>query len=135
MPLPQCNKTYLEYNKDQNLKYLRKGISKSQYCAYDPSFPEESCGILSGAPLQVIPLNSSLPNIVGILSFGARIHCGDKKPEVFTRIAHFIPWLEAIVWPFDRSMLWLRYRAFSSDDEHSFTVHQTDQSTCQKSKH
>lgn len=104
MPLEQCNKTYLDYNKNKRLRYLRKGISRGQYCAFDPNYMGKNCGILSGASLQIIPSNSSLPNIIGILSFGARVHCSDKQPEIFTRIAYYIPWIETIVWPFDRSI-------------------------------
>lgn len=104
LPLSQCNETYLEFYKKTNQIAIRDGISKSQYCAYDPDSTKESCRLTSGAPLQIYPLNSLLPNVVGIISFGVGSVCSDKHPEVLTRIAHYIPWIEANVWPFDRSM-------------------------------
>lgn len=103
MPLSQCNEAYLDYNKDRNLDTLRDGISESQYCAYDLNFTKESCGISSGGALLTFPPNSLLPNIIGISSFATQDYCSDKHPEVFTRVAHYIPWIEPIVWPFDRS--------------------------------
>lgn len=105
MPLTQCNKTYLlaylDYN---NQTAVRSGISKSQYCAYDPNYTEGSCGFINGAPLQIFLPNSSLPNIVGLASMKAGNSCSETQPEILTRIAYYIPWIEANVWPFDRSM-------------------------------
>lgn len=103
MPLSQCNKTALDYNKDKNLRALRDGISRGQYCAYDPDATIENCGFKGGAALRMFPPNATLPNIIGILSLAAGRTCDDKHPKVFTRIAYYIPWIEANVWPFDRS--------------------------------
>lgn len=98
MPLSQCNKTYLKFGRD--------GIRKSQYCAYDDYFPyvEVNCRISSGGSLQRHRPNSLLSNVIGIFSFGYSHNCSDGYPEVLTRVAHYLPWIESIVWPFDRSM-------------------------------
>lgn len=43
MPLEQCNATLLNYNKESNQRQFRNGISRSQYCAYDPEKSKDSC--------------------------------------------------------------------------------------------
>lgn len=97
MPLAQCNETLLHYNRDANQKALRTGISKSQYCAYNPNRRSDSCPGDSGEPLQVFPSGSVLSTIVGIGSFG--IVCGAELPSVYTRVAYYLYWIESIVWP------------------------------------
>lgn len=104
MPLAQCNSTINELNRDKPLAPLRHGIRKSQFCAYDSTNLGQSCRTLSGGALQIFPAsNSLLPKIVGVTSFGFGGGCSSKQPGIFTRVAHFVPWIESIVWPFDRS--------------------------------
>lgn len=104
MPLVQCNTTITDFNKDKILPALRHGISKSQFCAYDPNDVGQSCRILSGGALQVFQASKSLlPKIVGVTSFGFGGGCGSTQPGIFTRVANFVPWIESHVWPFDRS--------------------------------
>lgn len=101
MPLSQCNGTYLEYNKDRNTPVFRGGLSRGQYCAYDPT--KDSCGTMSGSPLQIFLSNASLPNIIGLVSMGVGDTCSYERPEISTRVAYYIPWIESHVWPFERS--------------------------------
>lgn len=108
MPLSQCNKTYLDCDKLSQLSTFHNGISTSQYCAYDPNSTEDSSRFLGGAPLQIFPENASLPNIIGIFSIGVKNGCGGKYPDIFTRISHFVPWIEAHVWPSDRLYFYAR---------------------------
>lgn len=96
MPLLQCNTTILPA--------LPHGIGRSQFCAYDPNDLTQSCRILSGGALQTYPSMALLSKIVGITSFGFGGGCNSKQPGIFTRVAHYVPWIEANVWPFDRSM-------------------------------
>lgn len=104
MPLFECNKTVLDYNKKRRLRLYQHGIGRSQLCAYHSNDEMgQNCGILSGGALQMFPSDSLLPTIIGITSFGIGDSCNSKQPAIFTRIAHFIPWIEANVWPFDRS--------------------------------
>lgn len=78
---------------------FRDGLSRGQYCTYNPT---TSCGIFSGAPLLIFPPNASLPNIIGLISSGIRNdRCG--KTDILTRVAYYIPWIEAHVWPIDQS--------------------------------
>lgn len=102
MPLSQCNETYLEYNKDHDHPAFRDGLGRGQYCAYDPT--KDSCGFVSGAPLLTFLPNTSLPHIISLNSFGVGYICNGTFPEISTRVAYYIPWIESHVWPFDRSM-------------------------------
>lgn len=101
MPLSQCNTTLLQYNRRANQKPLRDGINESQYCAHDADAKgtKDTCEGDSGGPLQVFPPYSTIPKIVGIVSFG--VACGSPYPSVYTRVAHYLDWIEANVWPND----------------------------------
>lgn len=103
MPLSQCNKAYLELNEGANIVELRDGIRKSQYCAYESNPVEEGCRVWYGAPIQILPPKSVLPSVISLASFGIGRDCGAERPAIFTRVAYYIPWIEANVWPFDRS--------------------------------
>lgn len=97
MPLEQCNRTYLEYNKMANQKAFRNGISESQYCAYDPDGVRDTCPGDSGGPLQIFPRDAKLATVVGIISFG--VTCGATLPSIYTRVAHYLEWIEEHAWP------------------------------------
>lgn len=36
-------------------------------------------------------------HVVGVVSFGQ--FCGFDTPGVYTRVSHYLPWIEEIVWP------------------------------------
>lgn len=77
---------------------LREGLSEGQCCAFDPEAKNDACQGDSGGPLQYFTGKSStLARIVGVVSFG--ISCGTELPSVYTRIAHYLDWIEPIVWP------------------------------------
>lgn len=102
MPLSECNSTLLNYTKTvSDVKAFRNGINEGQYCAYDPNEKDrsDSCQGDSGGPLQIISSNSSLAKVVGVVSIG--IGCGTALPSIYTRVAHFIAWIESHVWPND----------------------------------
>lgn len=97
MPLSRCNATVLEYNQQRNEKPFRNGVSETQYCAYDPEGRKDSCEGDSGGPLQIIPHNSNIAKVVGVVSFG--IACGSPFPGIYTRVASYVDWIESHVWP------------------------------------
>lgn len=97
MPLAQCNETLLNYNRKANIEALRHEIDESQYCAHDPSGRGDSCKGDSGGPLQTTQTHSSPVKIVGVVSFG--VGCGIGLPGLYTRVAHYIDWIGAYVWP------------------------------------
>lgn len=101
MPLPQCNRIYMDYNKDKNHTAFRDGLSRGQYCAYDPA--KGSCALAGGSPLLNFPPSPSRPTIIGSISLEVGDKCSNNRPEIFTRVAYYIPWIESHVWPFDRS--------------------------------
>lgn len=97
LPLQECNKTVLEFNKIPNSPAFRNGISDSQLCAHDPNGKKDSCQGDSGGPLQIYPKGSYAAKIVGIVSFG--VDCGSKFPGIYTRVASYLDWIEPHVWP------------------------------------
>lgn len=103
IPLLECNRTVLEYNKRRRLRLYHRGIGRNQFCAYDPNDVTEKCQISSGGALQMFPSNAMLPTIVGVTSFRIGDGCNSRQPAIFTRIANYVPWIEANVWPFERS--------------------------------
>lgn len=96
MPSAQCNSTLLEIGKKTNSAALRNGIDDGQYCAYDPNEMSDSCQGDSGGPLQFFPDDSKTAHVVGIVSFG--ISCATRLPSLYTRVAHYLDWIEPIVW-------------------------------------
>lgn len=97
MPQTDCNERILLYNLLVNLPVFRNGISDGQYCAYDPHAKKDSCQGDAGGPLQLIPNDSTVAHVVGIVSFS--FDCGSSIPGIYTRVAHYLDWIEPIVWP------------------------------------
>jgi secreted trypsin-like serine protease len=78
-----------------------RGITPNMICAGDPQggWLKDSCQGDSGGPLQVIhPRNQCLFQIIGITSFG-RGCANINSPGIYTRVSHYLPWIENIVWP------------------------------------
>ncbi|KAE8747950.1 hypothetical protein FOCC_FOCC005340 [Frankliniella occidentalis] len=54
----------------------------------------------SGGPLQIATQSPGggvcLHQLVGVVSFGPA--CGIGLPGVYTRVAHYVPWIESVVW-------------------------------------
>lgn len=101
MPLSECNKIILEWNREKNLPIFRGGIDASRYCAYDPGNRNDSCQGDSGGPLQVFRSDSNSTRIIGIVSFG--IGCGTTLPSIYTRVAYYFDWIKSHVWPDPKS--------------------------------
>ena len=49
--------------------------------------------------MRADPANSAtcIYRLVGVVSFGPP--CGLGKPAVYTRVRHYVPWIEGVVWP------------------------------------
>ncbi|XP_076759375.1 venom protease [Xylocopa sonorina] len=75
------------------------GIRPNMICAADPrsGWSRDACQGDSGGPLQ-IPVGPCLYQVVGITSFGDGCALLEK-PGVYTRVSHFLDWIENIVWP------------------------------------
>ncbi|KAK3914417.1 Serine protease snake [Frankliniella fusca] len=78
---------------------LPRGIlADSQVCAGGVT-GKDTCQGDSGGPLQ-LPTREDphcMYRIVGVTSFGKA--CGLNVPGVYTRVYHYVPWIEDIVWP------------------------------------
>lgn len=73
------------------------GVTPSMICA--GGWNIDTCQGDSGGPLQIIhPANLCLFQIVGITSFGQGCALVDA-PGVYTRVSHYISWIEDNVWP------------------------------------
>ncbi|KAG8225850.1 hypothetical protein J437_LFUL004779 [Ladona fulva] len=92
-----CNRSFVV--EIRTTSQLQKGIDDSMICAGDLSGNRDTCEGDSGGPLQVTSQECpSLYEVIGVTSFGKS--CGFKdSPAVYTRIAHFIEWIESYVWP------------------------------------
>jgi len=91
-----CNKSYYK-PEDKELKY---GITPdSMICAGSDNDDEDTCLGDSGGPLQVKnKIDPTMWTQFGVISFGQ--FCGNKEtPAVYTRVSHYITWIEDIVWP------------------------------------
>lgn len=71
----------------------------TQLCYGDKTQSKDTCQGDSGGPIQI---NSQKMKcmyvIVGVTSFGRA--CGfTGEPGIYTRVAPYVPWIEAIVWP------------------------------------
>ncbi|XP_063705763.1 serine protease persephone-like isoform X1 [Culicoides brevitarsis] len=87
----ECQKKY----ESHDIRGLTGGIAESQLCAWDPDFKRDSCKGDSGGPLHA--KNERIDYVVGLVSFGNG--CAAKDPAVYTRVSHYIGWIESVVWP------------------------------------
>nr|CAI5846163.1 unnamed protein product [Callosobruchus analis] len=93
-PQDICQEKYSKVSK-RDLPY---GIDwQTQICAGSETEVKDSCQGDSGGPLQEKIFGRNY--LVGITSFG--IGCGTPGiPGVYTKVSHYIPWIESVVWPF-----------------------------------
>ncbi|XP_044258983.1 serine protease snake-like [Tribolium madens] len=91
-----CNMTY----KDLISRNLRRGVVDDiQLCAGSGKDEKDTCQGDAGGPLQIYHEGddiSCMYDIVGITSFGKACGLG---PGIYTRVSHYIKWIEDIVWP------------------------------------
>lgn len=73
----------------------------SMICAGDTlsGWNKDTCHGDSGGPLQIPhPRNECLFQVLGITSFGQGCAIANT-PGVYTRVSHYLNWIEDIVWP------------------------------------
>ncbi|KAK7794493.1 hypothetical protein R5R35_004712 [Gryllus longicercus] len=91
-----CQKTY-----PPDEKQPEGFLGESMVCAGSLKSDKDTCKGDSGGPLQVrLEQPYCMYGLVGLTSFGK--HCGSKNPSVYTRVAHYVPWIESVVWPEER---------------------------------
>lgn len=111
----QCSTAY------KNERSLTNGIVDSQLCAGDSTGMRDTCQVGSeyvrivhcrvfamthhyfqgdsGGPAQVSTINDRqiVYHVVGVTSFGSA--CATTLPGVYTRVSHYLDFIESIVWP------------------------------------
>ncbi|KAK3926970.1 Serine protease snake [Frankliniella fusca] len=81
-----------------NLRKLPDGLrDDSQLCAGLDQVGKDACQGDSGGSLNTPYSPTCMMNVAGVTSFGQG--CGRGVPGVYTRVSHFVPWIEKIVWP------------------------------------
>lgn len=85
----------IKHNSSLEVPY---GITPSMICAGDPSGTSDTCQGDSGGPLQILSSNKCVFLVIGITSFGQGCAMIDI-PGVYTRVSHYLPWIENTVWP------------------------------------
>ncbi|XP_047518165.1 serine protease snake-like isoform X2 [Pieris napi] len=86
--------------KFKDIRLMSKGYnSTTQLCYGDRVSNKDSCEGDSGGPLQVNhPTVRCMYWVIGITSWGK--WCGIAgEPGIYTRVEHYVPWIEDIVWP------------------------------------
>ncbi|XP_045530237.1 trypsin-1-like isoform X2 [Pieris brassicae] len=90
----ECEKKF------KNIRLMSKGFnSTTQLCYGDRVSNKDTCEGDSGGPLQVNhPTVRCMYWVIGITSWGK--WCGIAgEPGIYTRVEHYVPWIEEIVWP------------------------------------
>uniref|UniRef100_A0A2A4K1V9 Peptidase S1 domain-containing protein n=1 Tax=Heliothis virescens TaxID=7102 RepID=A0A2A4K1V9_HELVI len=90
----ECKSAYGEH------RLLKNGIdTNTQMCYGSRSQAPEACMGLSGEPLLVKnQFSGCIHAVIGVTSFGQACGPSPQKPDVFTRVAYYKPWIESIVW-------------------------------------
>lgn len=89
-----CNNSYVSAGKRRLLTGVK---DDSQMCAGNGKI--DTCQGDSGGPLQIRNAEYQTGyTIIGITSFGKPCIL-TNKPGVYTRVSHYIEWIESIVWP------------------------------------
>lgn len=90
---PECKALMSNYEKEHRL--IR--ISEVHYCAFPIDDNIDVCKGDGGGLLQKLDNNSNIPTAIGIVSFCIGLH--NECPGFYTRVSHYLDWIEAIVWP------------------------------------
>ena len=86
---------------DCNQKFEKDIDYETQVCAGSYEKRKDTCGGDSGGPLQIYNKDQvhCMYTIIGITSFGGS-NCGAIGfPGVYTRVHHYLDWIEKKVWP------------------------------------
>lgn len=77
---------------------VRRGLAQGQVCVGNVKGGFDTCQGDSGGPLQITDQGNHCSfSVFGITSIGRG--CGGNIPAIYTRVAAYLDWIEAIVWP------------------------------------
>ncbi|XP_072760052.1 venom protease-like [Anoplolepis gracilipes] len=89
-----CNASFFDGGTSAQL--ARGIVNEWQICAGEVG--KDTCQGDSGGPLSIFnKVHDCMYNIIGITSVGR--YCGSIIPGVYTRVYHYIPWIERTAWP------------------------------------
>ncbi|XP_074025717.1 venom protease [Leptinotarsa decemlineata] len=102
-PHKDCDKSY-ERIRNETFSVLNKGIVDDwMICAGSTTKIKDTCRGDSGGPLQIIRNDTKdikcMYNIIGVTAFGKPCGIASNQPGVYTRVSHYIQWIEDNVWP------------------------------------
>uniref|UniRef100_A0A0A9X0K6 Serine protease snake n=3 Tax=Lygus hesperus TaxID=30085 RepID=A0A0A9X0K6_LYGHE len=91
----KCNKSYgIQIQ-------IPQGVEESKMLCTTGRGVRDTCQGDSGGPLQLPVANPyCMYYQIGVTSFG--VECASKFPGVYTRVSHYLPWIEKHVWPNER---------------------------------
>lgn len=86
-----------KYPTNRNMK--RGFDPRTQMCYGDRTLSRDTCQGDSGGPIQIKSKKMDCMYVViGVTSFGRA--CGYAgEPGIYTRVSHYVPWIESVVWP------------------------------------
>ncbi|XP_012220452.1 venom protease [Linepithema humile] len=94
VPHTSCNASF--FDSGISIELARGVVNEWQICAGEVG--KDTCQGDSGGPLAVFNTDHDCTyNVVGITSVGRG--CGSIIPGVYTRVYHYIPWIERNAWP------------------------------------
>ncbi|XP_033308848.1 serine protease snake-like [Bombus bifarius] len=88
---PVCNRSFVYES-----KFIRGIVDEWQICAGEVG--KDTCQGDSGGPLVIFNNDyDCMYSVIGITSIGKP--CGLSDPGIYTRVYHYISWIESKVWP------------------------------------
>ncbi|XP_065208903.1 serine protease persephone-like isoform X2 [Planococcus citri] len=75
---------------------------KTMICAEDFDNGTNACEGDTGGPLQIsMPERAGMWNIIGVISFSPCLSHGGswEDPSLYTKVSHYLDWIQSIVWP------------------------------------
>ncbi|KAK7794495.1 hypothetical protein R5R35_004714 [Gryllus longicercus] len=101
MPIQEKELCQKAYKTLSTTLRLSSGIdAESMICAGALRQRNGTCNGDSGGPLQIrLDEPYCMYSLVGVTSFGTKICGSGNAPTIFTRVSHYVPWIESVVWP------------------------------------
>ncbi|KAJ1522315.1 hypothetical protein ONE63_002612 [Megalurothrips usitatus] len=87
------------YTGPQVRRFMPRGVDdETQLCAGADQLLKDACKGDSGGPIQSPVIKETcMYKLVGVVSLG--LGCGFAQPGIYTRVSHYVPWIESVVWP------------------------------------
>ncbi|KAE8573468.1 ovochymase-1 [Halyomorpha halys] len=98
---------------------LSQGITPETIFCAGGKEDKDTCQGDSGGPLQItLKEPYCMYSQIGVTAFG--VACGIGTPGGYTRVSHYIPWIESIVWSYQESDFGLKVTEIIGKNSHDF---------------